>query len=167
VARAVDGYILSNASSGITADSDVPSFAKTGTRFDAVLKAVTQVRGNGFDGVITVIVSPTDHLAMLTEVDGDVRVYRAEILAELNAQVVNSSQAASGTAIVGSLAESVDLWVDSVGIGTVNDSSEIARVLVSNSHGTNFLNGRVTVMATASVQSRVQRPSGLVTITSF
>ncbi len=169
VARAIDDFVLNEATTGALQDSSVTSLAKGGaTRFDAIVDAATRVRGRGYDGVVTAVVAPTDHKALVTEATSGVRAYDSAILRDLGIEVVNSSSAASGTALVGALVEAVTVWVKAPNVGVANATeAQLAQITASDSHASNFLNGRVTILATAQVQSHVQRPSGLVKVTSF
>lgn len=167
VVRAVEDYALNAATSGAFNDSAVQTFAKTGTRFDAIVDAATRIRGAGFESTITAVLAPTDHKALVTEATSGVRAYDAAVLKDLGVEVVNSSIVASGSALVGALSESVTIWNNAANIAATDSPTELARLTVSGSHGTTFTDGQVAVLCTARVVSAVERPSGLRIVTSF
>lgn len=160
VNRAIDAQVLSGDGTGenllgvLDAGAAVPTQSVTGTRWDSLLRAITTVRGAGHRGLVSVVLNPVSALAILTERDGDVGLFRREVLELLDAELVLSSVAPSGTAVVADLFR----------LGSLHVREGVA-VRASTSHADNLRKGLVAVIAEARVDLSVSRPSAGVILT--
>lgn len=127
------------------------------SRWNAIVRAATTVRGADFTGPINVLLNPLDALALLTdEIDG-IKDYDQDIADVLDLHFTLSSVAPTGSVVVGDLANAVTVWVLGLGLD----------ITKSQSHAGFFIEGKVAVRGTVRATLRIPRPSGIVRVTDF
>ena len=143
---------LLNSGSGLTVTA-----RSTATRQDALLAAAAKVRGYSYTGPIVVALNAADLLLLTTDKASGLYTFKPELYVPFGVEgFVSSGLIPAGTAMVGSFAEAVMLYVRQ-GIA----------IALGESHLDYFTRGLVALIAETRVTSRVVRPNALQLISGF